>query len=151
MNPRKRNTIWVSAVVLLMLLAGITAAQIRLPVGGRVQGDGIATGVGLAGLGTGATPLTVDTTAVPTRWPATATLTCGSIAQSACKEQAMTLFGAVTGDELMLGPPATIDQGFQWSGYVSSANTVTVRMCKITGGTAAPAALSWRATIVKSF
>jgi hypothetical protein len=110
------------------------------------------TGLGLAGAGTVANPLTVDTAAVPTRLTGTNSLTWASFAQSTCQELAITLTGAVTGDEVMLGPPATIDQGFQWGGFVGSANTVTVRMCKITTGTVTPTAngLSWRATIIKA-
>jgi hypothetical protein len=112
----------------------------------------VVTGLGLAGAGTAASPLTVDSTAIPTRLTGTGSLTWASFAQSTCQESTITLTGAVTGDEVMLGPPATIDQGFQWGAYVSSANTVTVRMCKITTGTVTPASngLSWRATIIKA-
>ena len=156
-----RNAIWMSVVVLALLTARLwpqaLPSGMRAPVGMLLpspspQGGGtLYTGVGLTGLGTSASPLTVDATAVPTRLSATATVTFASIPQSACHEQTITLTGAVTGDEVMLGPPATVEQGFMWSGYVSSANTVTVRMCKITAGTAAPAARSWRATILRSF
>jgi hypothetical protein len=112
----------------------------------------VVTGLGLAGAGTAASPLMVDTTAVPTRLTGTNSLTWASFAQSTCQELTITLTGAVTGDEVMLGPPPTIDQGFQWGAYVSSANTVTVRMCKITSGSATPVSngLSWRATIIKA-
>jgi hypothetical protein len=114
-------------------------------------GGTIYTGTGIAGAGTLISPLTVDLTAVPTRLSNTATLTFTSIAQSACNEQTISLTGATTGDEVILGAPAAVEQGFVWSGYVSSASTVTVRMCKITSGTVTPAALAWRATIVRSF
>lgn len=115
-------------------------------------GGSVVTGLGMAGAGTAASPLTVDATAIPTRLTGTGSLTWASFAQSTCQESTITLTGAVTGDEVMLGPPATIDQGFQWGAYVGSANTVTVRMCKITTGTVTPASngLSWRATIIKA-
>ena len=119
--------------------------------GGSGGSSSVLTGIGLAGSGTSGSPLTVDTTAVPTRLSATATLTFAAIAQSACIERTITLTGAATGDEVMLGPPPAVDQGFLWGGYVSSTNTVTVRMCKITSGTVTPAALAWRATIVRTF
>jgi hypothetical protein len=146
---RKPYAIWATAVTLVMLLVGMVGAQIS--IGRQVPRDGVVTGIGLAGLGTSADPLTVDTYAVPSRLSATASLNFAPIAQSACQELPMSLFGAVPGDEVVLGAPTTIDQGFVWSGYVSSADTVTVRMCKITSGAVAPVVLPWRATIIKSF
>jgi hypothetical protein len=115
------------------------------------SGATVTTGLGLTGDGSGGSPVQVDTTVIPSRLTAATTLTFTSIAQSACNEQTITLTGATVGDEVMLGAPATVEQGFLWSGYVSSADTVTVRMCKITSGTVTPAAQSWRATIVRSF
>jgi hypothetical protein len=73
------------------------------------------------------------------------------MAQNVCNEQTIALTGAATGDEVMAGAPADIDQGFLWSAYVSAANRVTIRLCKISAGTVTPVAHVWRATIVRSF
>jgi hypothetical protein len=113
--------------------------------------DTVQTGIGLSGDGSAANPLTIDSAAVPTRLSGTATLAFPSMAQNVCNEQTITLAGAATGDEVMAGAPADIDQGFLWSAYVNTANRVTIRLCKITAGTVMPVAHVWRATIVRSF
>lgn len=118
---------------------------------GAPCGTSVITGLGLAGAGTAASPLQIDATAVPTRLTATATLTFPSINASACSELTIPVAGAAAGDEVFLGPPPNIDQGFVWSGYVSSTSTVTVRLCKVTSGPVSPVVQSWRATIVRSF
>jgi hypothetical protein len=119
---------------------GSASAAYQIQVGGGLSGDGSR-----------GSPLILDPASVPTRLSATATLTFPSMAQSTCNEQVITLTGAATGDEVMIGAPANIDQGFLWSAYVSIADTVKVRLCKITNGTVTPVVGVWRATIVRSF
>ena len=76
----------------------------------------------------------------------TAALDFPSLGQGSCSELTITVTGAATGDDVSLGPPATIEAGFGWSGFVSSANTVTVRLCKHTTSATDPASATWRAT-----
>jgi hypothetical protein len=121
------------------------------PCGSGGSGGTVTAGQGLTGDGSSEDPLEIDPAAVPTRISGIATLTFSSVAQSACNEQTISVSGAATGDEVMIGAPSDIDQGFLWSARVSIANTVAVRLCKITSGTIAPVVRSWRATIVRSF
>jgi hypothetical protein len=39
--------------------------------------------------------------------------------------------------------------GLAWSGYVSAANTVTVRLCNVTGSPIDPASASWRCVVTR--
>lgn len=77
----------------------------------------------------------------------TATLDFGSTASGACSELTITVAGAVANDTVTLGPPAAIEAGLTWSGFVSAADTVTVRVCNPTGGAIDPASATWRADI----
>jgi hypothetical protein len=110
----------------------------------------VAFGGGFLGLGTVASPLELDPNVVPGRISGTATLTFPAIAQSACNEQLVSVSGVALGDEVMIGAPADVGTGFVWAAYVSLADTITVRLCKITTGAVTPPVRSWRATIVRS-
>jgi hypothetical protein len=81
---------------------------------------------------------------------ATASLDFASTAQNTCNELSIPLSGAATGDAVSISPPAAIEAGFVWSAYVSSANTVSIRLCKITSGTVDPANATWRAVVQKT-
>jgi hypothetical protein len=160
MNRNQQKTLSLAALLFLGIITGLAARQVSVRQKSTIgslatlmfqSGGTLYTGLGLKGDGTSSTPVEVDTAVVPTRLSAAATLTWGGIAQNTCWESNITLTGATVGDEVMLGPPATVDRGFQWSGYVSAASTVTVRMCKITSGTMTPVSGTWRATIVRSF
>jgi hypothetical protein len=119
------------------------------------SGATIVTGLGLTGNGSSGSPASIDTSAVPTFLLGSSTLTFNSgsaMAQSTCNEQTFTITGVVTGDAILLGPPATIfGSGFQWSGGVSAANTVTVALCKITSGSVTPPVAVWTAIDIKHF
>jgi hypothetical protein len=80
---------------------------------------------------------------------ATATLDFPSIAANGQQELTITVTGAVTGDAVMLGAPAAIEAGLQWSGWVSAADTVKIRVTNETAGAIDPASATWRATVVK--
>jgi hypothetical protein len=86
-------------------------------------------------------------TVAPIPLTATASLTFGSVAQSACAEQLITVTGAATGDAVSISAPAALEAGFVWSARVSSQNTVTVRLCKITTGAVSPVNATWRAVV----
>lgn len=79
--------------------------------------------------------------------PVTASLDFGSTDQSAISTATITVPGAQVGDVVSLGAPSTIESGFIWSGFVSAADTVTIRLAKITSGTVDPAIGTWTATV----
>lgn len=64
-------------------------------------------------------------------------------------ELTITVAGAAVGDTVELGPPAALEAGLAATGYVSAANTVTVRLLNVTAGAINPASASWRATVRK--
>lgn len=101
-----------------------------------------------------------DTTHAPTgdavfdyvegkRLTATASLNFPNVVAFAAADLTITVTGAATGDSVALGPPDTINAGFLWCGFVSAANTVTVRVYNLTGVAINPPAQTWRATVFK--
>jgi len=76
-----------------------------------------------------------------------ASLSFGSVAANGTADQTITVTGATAGQSVMLGPPAAIESGFTWSGFVSAADTVTVRVHNNTGGSVTPATATWYATV----
>lgn len=97
------------------------------------------------------TELSIDPATVPAFLTGTASLDFGSIGAAACAELTITVSGAIVGDAVSLGAPPAVEAGFQWSGFVSAADTVTVRLCKITTGSTDPASATWRAWVHKTF
>lgn len=79
---------------------------------------------------------------------ATAALDFASVAAGATAELTITVTGAAANDGVVLGPPTTISAGLNWNGYVSAANTVTVRIHNTTGVAIDPASATWRATVI---
>lgn len=61
----------------------------------------------------------------------------------------VTVTGAAVGDSVALGPPATIEAGLLWCGWVSAADTVSVRVYNLTGIAVNPASATWRVTVFK--
>lgn len=80
---------------------------------------------------------------------ATATLDFPSVAAGGSQELTVTVTGAAAGDTVVLGPPAAIEAGLVWNGYVSAVNTVRVRVSNITGAPIDPASASWKVAIVR--
>jgi hypothetical protein len=80
------------------------------------------------------------------RWTGTNTVDVASIAAGAIGTLTVTVTGASTGDDVDLGPPAAIEAGLTWCGFVSAANTVTVRIHNTTGAPIDPASATWRAS-----
>lgn len=104
-----------------------------------------------------ATTLNVGTgTAVTKILSATASLDFTALAANSCEVLTITVTGAADGDTVALGVPtalADVDGGTErttFFGWVSGADTVSVRRCNVTGSaTAEPAAATVRATVVK--
>jgi hypothetical protein len=70
---------------------------------------------------------------------------------TACQDQSFTLAGAVAGEYLLEGWPAAYwaAAGAQGSMGVSAANTVTVRVCNLSGSPLSIAAATYKATILR--
>jgi len=84
------------------------------------------------------------------RLTATATLDFGSINAAASEDLTITVAGAAVNDSVSLGLPAAPTAGIMFRGFVSAANTVTVRATNITGGPINPASATYRATVIKT-
>lgn len=74
---------------------------------------------------------------------ASATLDFPSIATQDSAELTITVTGAATGDAVQLAPPSGIEADLTWCGYVSAADTVTVRVVNATAGAIDPASATW--------
>jgi len=118
--------------------------------GGTITAVNSGTGISASTVGTTVT-VNVDTTTVPTFLTNTASIDFGSIAASACATSNITVTGATTGDAVAAGWPAALEAGLLGQMSVTAADTVTVRLCKITTGSVDPANATFRATIVRSF
>lgn len=86
---------------------------------------------------------------------ATGSLDFGATAAGTCDSLTITVTGAADGNPVSLGIPAalaTADTYQSFQGFVSSANTVTVKRCNLTNATTAlsdPSAATVRATVFK--
>lgn len=80
---------------------------------------------------------------------AIATLNFGSITGGNTAELTVSISGASVGDNVSLGPPSGIEAGLIWCGYVSAANTVTIRIHNSTGSPVDPASASWKVAVIK--
>ena len=118
--------------------------------GGTLTSVSSGTGISCVTVGTAVT-CSIDSTTVPTFITGSATIDFGSISQNACATSTITVTGAATGDTVAPGWPSTIEAGLTKDMYVSSANTVTVNVCKITSGSVDPASQTYSATIVRHF
>ena len=94
---------------------------------------------------------TLDSTGkVPARQLAlvgSASIDFASISAGAVGTQSVTVTGAKTGDVVALGPPSGINANLIWSGYVSAADTVTIRLYNPTGGAIDPASATWKVVV----
>lgn len=81
---------------------------------------------------------------------ATAALDFASIAAAASADLTITVAGAAVGDAVALGLPAAPAAGLVFFGFVSAANTVTVRAMNITGSGVDAALATYRATVFKA-
>jgi hypothetical protein len=98
----------------------------------------------------GQSTLAVDTGVIPTYLMNSATLNFPSIATGTCAaDQTITVAGANPGDAVAPGWPA-LPAGVFGTMLVSAANTVTVRLCNLSGTGVAPPT-TYRATIVRNY
>jgi len=61
----------------------------------------------------------------------------------------VTVTGAAVGDAVFIGLPAAPQANFTFMGFVSAADTVTVRAHNCSAGTLDPASATYRVTVVK--
>jgi hypothetical protein len=82
-----------------------------------------------------------------------ASLNFGSISTGQYQDLTITVTGAASGDMCNATPASGIEAGLTWNGWVSAADTVTVRLWYHQGalgsGSVDPAARNWRATVFK--
>lgn len=140
--------------LLLLLIAAAVFAQTRLRSRGAevsITSGGAVSLTPFAGQGViinSGTPITKVLSA-------TASLNFGATAAGACDALTITVTGAADGNTVSLGIPhalANADAYQSFYGWVSAANTVSVRRCNLTNATTAlsdPAAATVRATIIQ--
>lgn len=81
---------------------------------------------------------------------ASASLNFPSIASNGAADLTVTVNGAVAGDGVILGPPATLEAGLMVAyAAVTAANTVTIRLRNVSGGAVDAAAATWKVIVVK--
>lgn len=83
---------------------------------------------------------------------ATASLDFAAWSGGDCQDLTVTVTGAADGNVVSIGVPLALAStaGLAFSGFVSAADTVTIRGCKITSGASAnPAAATVRATVIQ--
>lgn len=78
----------------------------------------------------------------------TGTIDYGSIAAGAVGTGTVTVTGAVVGDAVAVGVPSTFNTGLLAFGFVSAADTVTIRVFNGTGSPVDPASGTFRATVI---
>lgn len=111
----------------------------------------------IVGTGANGCPLNqlcVNGQAIGMQISSTASLSFNSITAGQCGNATTVISvpGALNGDSVAAGWPATIASGWLGMMYVSAANEVSVRLCNLTGATATPTGgLTHKATIVRLF
>jgi len=99
----------------------------------------------------GQSTLAVDNGVIPTYLMNSTTLTFSTIATGTCApDQTITVTGANPGDAVASGWPA-LPTGVFGMMLVSATNTVTVRLCNLSGLGVAPPSGTYRATIVRNY
>ncbi len=100
----------------------------------------------------GQSTLAVDNGVIPTYLTNSATLTFSSIANNACApDQTLTVTGANPGDAVAPAWPSSLPSGVLGVMFVSSSNTVNVRLCNLSGAAVTPPSSAFRATIVRNY
>jgi len=78
-----------------------------------------------------------------------ATIDFGAIPDGGCNTDTITVTGAATGDNVAAGWPAALEGGLIGMMNVTSANTVTVRLCNWSGVSLDPTSATFKAAITK--
>ena len=99
-----------------------------------------------------ATTIAVDTALVPTYLKGHATLAFPSIQNGACADDGnISVPGASPGDAVVPGWPGTLQRGLFGTMLATALDTVSVRLCNLSGMTIYPALAIYSATIIRSF
>ncbi len=77
------------------------------------------------------------------------TINFPSISASSSSELNVTVAGASVGSSCSCAPNGSIESGLQWSCYVSSSNTVTIRLSNVSASSINPASKSWKVTVIE--
>lgn len=117
------------------------------PVGG---GGTYTAGDGIDATQLAASVIAVDATVPAVAVSGTQSLTFGTIAQSSCVAQNIAATGATVGDRVVPGYPATLPDGLMGMMFVSATDTVQVRLCKITAGSADVTGLTFTYQIIRA-
>jgi hypothetical protein len=100
----------------------------------------------------GQSTLAVDTGVIPTYLTSSATLSFSSISTNTCSsDQSLTVTGANAGDAVAPAWPSNLPAGVLGVMFVSATNTVTVRLCNLSGTIVTPPSSAFRATIVRNY
>lgn len=102
-------------------------------------GDNVST-TGTMTIGSTGTPITGIRSS-------TVTLDTGAFANGATLDFTVTVTGAAVGDAVFIGLPSTVAGGVSGMGFVSSANTVTIRLQNSSGGVIDLPSLTFRAAV----
>lgn len=149
-----RNKLFLIAAILLIACASVIYAQTRLRGRGALvsinnSGDVLITPF------TGRSVVIGGGTGITRVLSATGSLNFGATAAGACDSLTITVTGAADGNTVALGIPAalaTADAYQNFDGFVSAANTVTVKRCNPINATTPlsdPAAATVRATVIQ--
>jgi hypothetical protein len=106
-----------------------------------ISSAGAATFTGTVAIGSG-TPIAKVVSA-------TDTLDFGNTATLTSTDLTITVTGAAVGDSVAIGLPAAPDANGCFTGWVSAANTVTVRFNNYSAGSIDPASATYRATVTQ--
>jgi hypothetical protein len=99
----------------------------------------------------GQSTLAVDNGVIPTYLMGNATLNFPSITTGTCAaDQSISLSGANPGDSVAPGWPS-LPTGIFGAMFVSSTNTVTIRLCNLSGLAIDPPSSTYKATIVRNY
>lgn len=79
---------------------------------------------------------------------ATQTLNFPNIGSGNTSELNVTVPGAVVGSACSCAPNTSIENGLQWSCYVSSTNSVRIRVSNVNAFAVNPASRSWKVTVI---
>jgi hypothetical protein len=112
----------------------------------------VMAGTGIMVIDSGqSTTVAVDAAVVPTYLKETAVLDFPAIADRSCSsDMTFPLAGATPGDAVAAGWPGTLPGGIFGTMFVSELDTISVRLCNLSGISINPAPASYNATIIRS-
>lgn len=113
-------------------------------------GGGYTAGDGISAASLAASVIAVDATVPAIAVSGSQSLTFGTINQSSCGTQTITATGVVAGDRPVAGWPATLPDGLIGNMVVTATNTISVRLCKITLGSADVTGLTFTYQILRA-